>query len=195
MYQTVWNELWSIFGVTYVGQFIIELKNVTKKFPGVVAMRNMHIQIRPGEIHGLIGENGAGKSTLIKVLTGVYIPEEGEIYVEGERVVFRNPVQAREAGIACVYQELNIAKMLPVVDNVFMGRRINNRFGLLDYAYMHNEARKALASLGHEEIDTRKECGKLGIGQQQMVEIAKAITQNAKLIIMDEPTSSLGEQK
>lgn len=177
------------------GQFIIELKNVTKKFPGVVAMRNMHIQIRPGEIHGLIGENGAGKSTLIKVLTGVYIPEEGEIYVEGERVVFRNPVQAREAGIACVYQELNIAKMLPVVDNVFMGRRINSRFGLLDYAYMHNEARKALASLGHEEIDTRKECGKLGIGQQQMVEIAKAITQNAKLIIMDEPTSSLGEQE
>lgn len=176
-------------------QFIVELKNVTKKFPGVIAMRDMHIQIKPGEIHGLIGENGAGKSTLIKVLTGVYVPEEGEIYVEGKRQVFKNPVQAREAGIACVYQELNIVKMLSVVDNVFMGRRITNKFGLLDYGYMHQEAKKALSSLGHAEIDTRMECGKLGIGQQQMVEIAKAITQNAKLIIMDEPTSSLGEQE
>ncbi len=176
-------------------QFIVELKNVIKKFPGVIAMRDMHIQIKPGEIHGLIGENGAGKSTLIKVLTGVYVPEEGEIYVEGKRQVFKNPVQAREAGIACVYQELNIVKMLSVVDNVFMGRRITNKFGLLDYGYMHQEAKKALSSLGHAEIDTRMECGKLGIGQQQMVEIAKAITQNAKLIIMDEPTSSLGEQE
>ncbi len=176
-------------------QFVVELKHVTKKFPGVVAMRDMHIQIKPGEIHGLIGENGAGKSTLIKVLTGVYVPEEGEIYVEGRQQVFKNPVQAREAGIACVYQELNIVKMLSVVDNVFMGRRITNKFGLLDYAYMHEEARKALSALGHGTIDTRMECGKLGIGQQQMVEIAKAITQNAKLIIMDEPTSSLGEQE
>ena len=176
-------------------QYVVELKHVTKKFPGVIAMRDMHIQIKPGEIHGLIGENGAGKSTLIKVLTGVYVPEEGEIYVQGRKHAFRNPVQAREAGIACVYQELNIVKMLPVVDNVFMGRKIVNKFGLLDYGHMHEEARKALASLGHAEIDTRMECGKLGIGQQQMVEIAKAITQNAKLIIMDEPTSSLGEQE
>lgn len=176
-------------------QYVVELKHATKKFPGVVAMRDMHIQIRPGEIHGLIGENGAGKSTLIKVLTGVYVPEEGEIYVDGKRQSFRNPVQAREAGIACVYQELNIVKMLPVVDNVFMGRRITNKFGLLDYHRMHEEAGRALSSLGHAEIDTRMECSKLGIGQQQMVEIAKAITQHAKLIIMDEPTSSLGEQE
>lgn len=175
--------------------FVVELKHVTKKFPGVVAMRDMHIQIKPGEIHGLIGENGAGKSTLIKVLTGVYLPEEGEIYVDGKQVHFRNPVQARDAGIACVYQELNIVKMLPVVDNVFMGRKIKNKLGLLDYTYMHQEARKALTALGHEKIDTHMECGKLGIGQQQMVEIAKAITQQAKLIIMDEPTSSLGEKE
>jgi ribose transport system ATP-binding protein len=182
-------------GVFVSQQYVIELKHITKKFPGVVAMRNMHIQIKPGEIHGLVGENGAGKSTLIKVLTGVHIPEEGEIYVEGKRHVFRNPVQAREAGIACVYQELNIVKMLPVVDNVFMGRKVTNKFGLLDYPYMHEETKKALAALGHTEIDTRMECGKLGVGQQQMVEIAKAITQKAKLIIMDEPTSSLGEQE
>ena len=178
-----------------MSEYVVELKHVTKKFPGVVAMRDMHIQIRPGEIHGLIGENGAGKSTLIKVLTGVYIPEEGEIYVDGERVSFRNPVQARQAGISCVYQELNIVKMLPVVDNVFMGRKITNKLGLLDYPSMRAQAHQALEVLGHPEIDTRMECGKLGIGLQQMVEIAKAVTMNAKLIIMDEATSSLGEQE
>jgi len=178
-----------------MSEYVVELKHVTKKFPGVVAMRDMHIQIRPGEIHGLIGENGAGKSTLIKVLTGVYIPEEGEIYVDGERVSFRNPVQARQAGISCVYQELNIVKMLPVVDNVFMGRKITNKLGMLDYPSMRAQAHQALEVLGHPEIDTRMECGKLGIGLQQMVEIAKAVTMNAKLIIMDEATSSLGEQE
>ncbi|MDO4547208.1 MAG: sugar ABC transporter ATP-binding protein [Clostridia bacterium] len=178
-----------------MSEFIVELKHVTKKFPGVVAMRDMHIQIKPGEIHGLIGENGAGKSTLIKVLTGVYIPEEGEIFINGNKVSFSNPVQAREAGIACVYQELNIVPMLPVVDNVFMGRNIKNSRGFLDYPRMHKMAKEALSMLGHPEIDTKKECGKLGIGLQQMVEIAKAVSLNAKLLIMDEPTSSLGEQE
>lgn len=176
-------------------QYVVELRQVTKKFPGVVALRDMHIQIKPGEIHGLIGENGAGKSTLIKVLTGVHIPEAGEIYVDGKQVVFKNPVQAREAGIACVYQELNIVKMLPVVDNVFMGRKVKNRFGLLDYPLMHKQAHEALTSLGHPEVNTKTEAGKLGIGLQQMVEIAKAVSLHAKLIIMDEPTSSLGEQE
>lgn len=178
-----------------MSEYVVEIQGVTKKFPGVIAMRNMHIQIRPGEIHGLIGENGAGKSTLIKVLTGVHVPEEGEIFVDGQKVSFRNPVQAREAGIACVYQELNIVKMLPVVDNVFMGRKVTNRFGLLDYPLMNAQTRQALEALGHPEIDPKTECGKLGIGLQQMVEIAKAVSIQAKLIIMDEPTSSLGEQE
>ncbi len=178
-----------------MNEYVVELRGVTKKFPGVVAMRDMHIGIRPGEIHGLIGENGAGKSTLIKVLTGVHIPEEGEIYVDGRKVAFSNTVEARAHGISCVYQELGIVPMLPVVDNVFMGRKVKNRLGLLDYPRMHREAREALSLLGHPEIDTRKECGKLGIGLQQMVEIAKAVSQSAKLIIMDEPTSSLGEQE
>ena len=178
-----------------MNEYVVELRHVTKKFPGVVAMRDMHIGIRPGEIHGLIGENGAGKSTLIKVLTGIHRPEEGEIHVDGQKVTFSSPVKAREHGIACVYQELNIVPMLPVVDNVFMGRKIKNKLGLLDYPRMHREAHDALATLGHPEIDTRTECGKLGIGLQQMVEIAKAVSLNAKLLIMDEPTSSLGEQE
>lgn len=177
-----------------MSEYVVELKNITKRFPGVVAMRNMSIGIRPGEIHGLIGENGAGKSTLIKVLTGVHSPEEGEIFVDGQKRVFRNPVQSREAGIACVYQELNIVRQLSVVDNVFMGRAIKKGL-LLDYAKMEAEAKAALTTLGHPEIDVKKECGKLGIGLQQMVEIAKAVSLDAKLIIMDEPTSSLGKEE
>lgn len=177
-----------------MSEYVVELKNITKRFPGVVAMRNMSIGIRPGEIHGLIGENGAGKSTLIKVLTGVHIPEEGDIYVDGKKKVFKNPVQAREAGIACVYQELNIVSQLSVVDNVFMGRAIK-KGPLLDYAKMEAVAKDALTTLGHPEIDVKAECGKLGIGLQQMVEIAKAVSLDAKLIIMDEPTSSLGKEE
>ena len=177
-----------------MSEYIVELKNITKLFPGVVALKNMSIAIRPGEIHGLIGENGAGKSTLIKVLTGVHMPEEGEIYVDGEKKVFHNPVQSREAGIACVYQELNIVKQLPVTDNVFMGRAVKKGL-LLDYPRMHAEAAKALETLGHPEIDVKMECGKLGVGQQQMVEIAKAVSLDAKMIIMDEPTSSLGKEE
>ncbi len=177
-----------------MSEYVVELKNITKRFPGVVAMRNMSIGIRPGEIHGLIGENGAGKSTLIKVLTGVHIPEEGDIYVDGEKKVFKNPVQAREAGIACVYQELNIVSQLSVVDNVFMGRAIK-KGPLLDYAKMEAVAKEALTTLGHPEINVKTECGKLGIGLQQMVEIAKAVSLDAKLIIMDEPTSSLGKEE
>ena len=177
-----------------MSEYVVELKNITKRFPGVVAMKNMSIGIRPGEIHGLIGENGAGKSTLIKVLTGVHTPEEGDIFVDDQKVVFKNPVQSREAGIACVYQELNIVKQLSVTDNVFMGRAIKKN-GLLDYSRMHAEAEEALKSLGHPEINVKKECGKLGVGLQQMVEIAKAVSLDAKLIIMDEPTSSLGKEE
>ena len=177
-----------------MSEYVVELKNVTKRFPGVVALKNMSIGIKPGEIHGLIGENGAGKSTLIKVLTGVHTPEEGEIFVDGEKKVFRNPVQSREAGIACVYQELNIVKQLSVTDNVFMGRAVKKGL-LLDYPRMHKEAAEALNTLGHPEIDVKMEAGKLGTGLQQMVEIAKAVSLDAKLIIMDEPTSSLGKEE
>lgn len=174
-------------------RYVVELKNITKRFPGVVALKDMSISIKPGEIHGLIGENGAGKSTLIKVLTGVNIPEEGEIHVDGQKQTIRNPVDSRELGIACVYQELNIVSLLSVTDNIFMGRSIKKKNGLLDYKKMDEETKAALKALGHGEIDVHIQCGKLGIGLQQMVEIAKAVAVKAKLIIMDEPTSSLGE--
>ncbi|WP_349945460.1 sugar ABC transporter ATP-binding protein [Lacrimispora sp. BS-2] len=178
-----------------MSNYLVELEGVTKRFPGVVAMRNMSLQIRPGEIHGLIGENGAGKSTLIKVLTGVHIPEEGTIYIEGNKVSFKNPNEAATAGIACVYQELNIVKLLSVTDNIFINKALKKKGSpFLEYVKMHELAHEVMLSLG-QDIDVKKECGSYGMGIQQMVEIAKAVLIDAKLIIMDEPTSSLGEKE
>lgn len=178
-----------------MSNYLVELKGVTKRFPGVVAMRNMSLQIRPGEIHGLIGENGAGKSTLIKVLTGVHIPEEGTIFIEGNKVSFKNPNDAAAAGIACVYQELNIVKLLSVTDNIFINKALKKKGSpFLEYTKMHEMAHEVMLSLG-QDIDVKKECGSYGMGIQQMVEIAKAVLIDAKLIIMDEPTSSLGEKE
>ncbi len=174
-------------------EYVVELKNVTKRFPGVLALDNMQLAVKPGEIHGLIGENGAGKSTLIKVLTGVHKADEGEIYVNGEKKVFHNPNQAVAAGIACVYQELNIEKLLSVTDNIFINKWQKSGL-LLDYGAMHAKAKEVMASLG-QDIDPRKPAGTFGMGVQQMIEIAKAVLINAKLIIMDEPTSSLGERE
>ena len=172
-------------------EYIVELKNVTKKFPGVVALRKMSIQIKPGEVHGLIGENGAGKSTLIKVLTGINIPEEGEIFISGEKVKLKDPNDARNRGIACVYQELNIVKMLSITDNIFVGHTLTRgKSPMLDYPKMHKKAKKIMQILC-QDINPKAECGKQGMGIQQMVEIAKAVLAEAKLIIMDEPTSSL----
>lgn len=173
---------------------VVELRNVTKRFPGVVALRDMGLQIEPGEIHGLIGENGAGKSTLIKVLTGVYVPEEGQILVEGKQHRFTMPKQAQDAGIACVYQELNIVPQLSLTDNIFLNQFLKKGGGLLDYSGMHTKARELLSSLG-VDVDVEKPAGIYGMGVLQMVEIAKALLTGAKVIIMDEPTSSLGESE
>lgn len=178
-----------------MSEYVVELKGITKRFPGVVALNKMHLGVKPGEIHGLIGENGAGKSTLIKVLTGVHRADEGEIFVNGKKVEFRNPNDSTAAGIACVYQELNIEKLLSVTDNIFINKWIKKKNSvLLDYASMHKRAGEVMASLG-QEVDPRKAAGTLGMGVQQMIEIAKAVLIDAKVLIMDEPTSSLGEKE
>ena len=177
-----------------MSEYIVELKNVTKRFPGVVALKSMNLAVKPGEILGLIGENGAGKSTLIKVLTGVHLPDEGSIIVEGQEKHFRNPNDSAEAGIACVYQELNIEKLLNITDNIFMNKWIRKKNGLLDYKSMHKKAKEVMSSLG-QDIDPSKAAGTMGMGVQQMIEIAKALSVGAKMIIMDEPTSSLGEKE
>ncbi len=177
-----------------MSEYIVELKNAVKRFPGVVALKNMHLNVKSGEILGLIGENGAGKSTLIKVLTGVYQPDEGEIYVEGVQQHFKNPNESVSAGIACVYQELNIEKLLSITDNIFINKWIKKKSGLLDYEAMNKKAREVMLSLG-QDIDPTRPAGTFGMGVQQMIEIAKAVLINAKMIIMDEPTSSLGEKE
>lgn len=176
-----------------MSEYVVELKNAVKLFPGVVALKNMHLNVKPGEILGLIGENGAGKSTLIKVLTGVHQPDEGEIYVEGQLKKFKDPNESAAAGIACVYQELNIEPLLSITDNIFINKWIK-KGGLLDYATMHKKAKEVMASLG-QDIDPHKPAGTFGMGVQQMIEIAKAVLIDAKMIIMDEPTSSLGEKE
>ena len=177
-----------------MSEYVVELKNATKRFPGVVALKNMSLAVKPGEILGLIGENGAGKSTLIKVLTGVHQADEGQIFVNGQEMHFKDPNDSAAAGIACVYQELNIEKLLSVTDNIFINKWIKGPGGLLDYPTMHKKAKEVMASLG-QDIDPTKAAGTFGMGVQQMIEIAKAVLIDAKMIIMDEPTSSLGEKE
>ena len=177
-----------------MSEYVVELRNATKRFPGVVAMRNMHLEVKPGEILGLIGENGAGKSTLIKSLTGVHQIDEGQIFVSGVEQSFKSPNDSTSAGIACVYQELNIEKLLSITDNIFINKWIKGKNGLLDYKAMHQKAKEVMRSLG-QDVDPTKPAGTFGMGIQQMIEIAKAVLIDAKMIIMDEPTSSLGEKE
>ena len=176
-----------------MSEYVVELRNATKRFPGVVALKNMQLAVKPGEILGLIGENGAGKSTLIKVLTGVHKADEGEIYVNGEKKEFKDPNESAAAGIACVYQELNMEKLLSITDNIFINKWIK-KGALLDYDTMHKKAKEVMLSLG-QDVDPTQPAGNFGMGVQQMIEIAKAVLIDAKMIIMDEPSSSLGEKE
>ncbi|MBQ6903681.1 MAG: sugar ABC transporter ATP-binding protein, partial [Lachnospiraceae bacterium] len=177
-----------------MSEYVVELRDITKTFPGVKALNHMQLNVKPGEIHGLIGENGAGKSTLIKVLTGVHLADEGDVLVNGEKQHFKDPQEAIKAGIACVYQELNMEALLSITDNIFINKWIKGSGGLLDYKKMHTIAKETMLSLG-QDIDVTKPAGSFGMGIQQMVEIAKAVIANAKMIIMDEPTSSLSDNE
>ncbi len=165
------------------------MRSITKRFPGVLALSNVSLDVAPGEVMALVGENGAGKSTLMKILSGVYSLEEGEIIFKGRPVNFTNPRQAQDAGIATIYQELNLVPQLSVTENIFLGSEIT-RGGVLRWAEMHRQARALLAQL-HLDLDPRTQVSKLGVGRQQMVEVAKALHHQSDLIIMDEPTSAL----
>ena len=178
-----------------MGGVLVELKDIRKEFPGVVALDNMSLQLKAGEIHGLIGENGAGKSTLIKILTGVYQPDKGEICVKGEQTSFHGPADSKAKGISCVYQELNIVKELSIADNLFMGSYVKRKGSpLLDYAYMNKKAEEIMSTMG-QDISAKELAGSLGMGQQQMIEIGRAVLLESDVIILDEPTSSLGEKE
>ncbi len=168
---------------------ILELKGITKIFPGVKALNNVHFQLRRGEIHALMGENGAGKSTFIKVITGVHAAEEGQMFLNGQEVHFKGPKDALEAGIAAVYQHPTTYPTLTVTENIFMGHEFKKN-GLLQWRSMNQEAKKLLDRLDADFKPT-EEMGALSVAQQQMVEIAKALSTNAKIIILDEPTAAL----
>ncbi|HEX8139218.1 MAG TPA: ATP-binding cassette domain-containing protein [Pyrinomonadaceae bacterium] len=172
---------------------LLEMRNITKTFPGVRALDGVTFDLRPGEIHALVGENGAGKSTLMKILGGVYPAGSygGEILVEGQVQRFSNVRQAERAGIAVVFQELSLVKDLTVGENIFLGRE-PNRFGVVRWDALYGQAQKLLADL-HLHIEPRTPVRNLGIGQQQLVEIAKALSQNGRILILDEPTAALTE--
>ncbi len=178
---------------------IISVKNVVKRFPGVLALNDVSIDVYPGKVHVLIGENGAGKSTLFKIIAGIYQPDEGSLFYKGNRVHFSTPSDAIHAGIAMIHQELSAVMDLSVSENIFLGREHSrDRFPLdklfLDKKSMYKVTKELLHSL-KMDIDPRLPLNRLRTAQMQMVEIAKAVSQNASVIIMDEPTSSISDNE
>ena len=173
----------------YKGEYIVELENICKSFPGVKALDNVHFHLKAGEVMALLGENGAGKSTLMKVLSGVHNKDSGTIRIFGQEVDNMNPKRAQELGVAIIHQELNMCQHLTVAENMFLGRE--RRRGLkLSQKEMNAEAARVLKSLDID-LDPTTMVGSLQVSKQQMVEIAKALSTNARILIMDEPTSAL----
>lgn len=169
---------------------VLSVTRLSKAFPGVRALDSVDFTARAGEVHALIGENGAGKSTLIKVLTGVYAPDSGDLTYNNQQVTFTTPLDAQHAGISTIYQEVNLVPLMSVARNLFLGREPRGRLGLIDFRRMHREAEEALKRLGIT-IDVRRPLRELGVGTQQMVALARAVSVDAQVVIMDEPTSSL----
>jgi ribose transport system ATP-binding protein len=174
--------------------YLLEMKSISKTFPGVKALDNVDFSLRSGEVHVLIGENGAGKSTLIKILSGAYTADTGEIYINGRKVEIQNPGTAIGLGVAVIYQELNLNPFTPIYENVFLGREFTNRFGLLNTKKAIRETRRLLDQCGLD-VSPKTAVRALGVGQQQLVEIAKAMSMNAQVLVFDEPTSALSDKE
>ena len=174
-------------------QYLLEMKGVNKSFPGVKALQNVSLQLKAGEVHALLGENGAGKSTLIKVLGGIYHAEEGEIYIEGKKVEINGVTDARAAGISIVHQELVLVPYMTVAENIFLGRELGTSMNV-NHQKMKEEA-QALLDAYEMNIQADMLVEKLTIAQQQMVEIVKAISFNSKILVLDEPTSSISDKE
>jgi ribose transport system ATP-binding protein len=173
---------------------ILEIRNISKDFSGVYALRNVDMQIFPGMVTAVIGENGAGKSTLMKIISGVYQQSEGDVLLNGEIISFKDPKEAADKGVVIIHQELNLIPHLSITENLFLGNEITNKFGLLDNVRMHKKA-KELLSLLHLDVNPKMPVSQLRVGQQQLVEIARALLYNSKVLIMDEPTSAISDQE
>lgn len=171
-----------------------EFVDISKAYPGVLANDKVCIKLMEGSIHGLLGENGCGKSTMIKTLSGVQQPDSGDILKHGQKVVITDPQDARDKGIATVFQEFSIVPTLSVAENIYLGNMPQNKLGVIDWKKVHADAAAALAEM-EVDIDPAAITGTLSVGEQQLVEIAKAVAMDARMIILDEPTAALGEDE
>jgi len=172
---------------------IMEARGITKIFPGVRALDKVDFELKAGETHILLGENGAGKSTLMKILSGAYAPDEGEVYLDGQKVKVFDPRVAQRMGVNIIYQEFNLIPYMNVAQNIFLGR-FPRRYGFIDHRKMHSDAAALLGSL-NMNVDTHTLIADLTTAEQQMVEVAKALSIQSKILIMDEPTSALSERE
>ena len=175
-------------------KLILKMEHIRKQFPGVLALDDVHFELRKGEVHVLCGENGAGKSTLIKILSGTYHKTSGQITIFDQETDISNPKQAQELGIGVIYQEFNLIPQLSVGENIFLGREKTNQFGVIDHKKIFNGAQNILRDLG-VDINANRLVKDLGVAQQQMVEIAKTLSLDAKILVMDEPTSALTDRE
>ena len=180
-----------------MGEVILEMKNIIKDFPGVRALDNVNFEARSGELLALVGENGAGKSTLMKVLSGVwpYPTYEGEIYIRKELKRFRNTRDAEASKVAIIYQELNLIPELTVAENIFLDRQFTNALGIVNWSKLYSETQKLLDELNISEFNPTDKVKELTVGKQQMVEIAKALSKDAEILVFDEPTSALTDKE
>jgi ABC-type sugar transport system ATPase subunit len=173
---------------------VLEARGIVKNYPGVRALQDVSLRLRAGRVLALLGENGAGKSTLMNVLAGVVVPDAGELRLDGQLVHFRSPRDAAALGISAIFQELSLSPTLSVAENVFLGREPRTRLGLIDYARMYGDTRALLARM-RLPVAPEHRAGSLRVGQQQVIEIARAVSQHARALIMDEPTSALSQQE
>ena len=173
---------------------LLETRQITKRWPGVVALDGVDFRVYAGKVNALVGENGAGKSTLMNILSGVYADYEGEVLLAGQPIRFRTTAEAQRVGVTMVHQELNLIPQLNVAENIFLGREPLNLLGMIDYDRMHREAQQHLQRVGFTHDSHTTLCD-LKVGEQQLVEIAKALSLQARILIFDEPTSSLSEQE
>ncbi|HAR80619.1 MAG TPA: sugar ABC transporter ATP-binding protein [Succinivibrionaceae bacterium] len=178
-----------------IDEYILRMKHIDMFFPGVKALKNVSFNLKRGEIHSLMGENGAGKSTLVKVLTGVYQKTNGEITFDGRQIAPKSPLESQQLGISTVYQEVNLCSNLSVAENIFIGREPRGRFGRIDWKTMSQNAKRLLHEDMGLDIDVNKSLGFYPVAMQQMIAISRAIDTKCKILILDEPTSSLSDNE
>ncbi|UJF34644.1 ATP-binding cassette domain-containing protein [Paenibacillus hexagrammi] len=176
---------------TSTSSIVLSMQGISKSFSGVTVLNNVNIDLYRGEVHALMGENGAGKSTLMKIMAGIHRPDSGRMIYRERNTTWHNAMEARENGISVIHQELNLSPNITIGENVLMGTRFpRNKFGMVDWKQVYERARTLLQSIG-SELDPRAYVSTLSVAQQQMVEIARALSIEAEVLVMDEPTASL----